>query len=65
MQNVRQLIQAFLDNNDDLAEVLGVKTIIHGHHHQDYRATLGNGIKVVGLAKAGVLLTSFAELIED
>jgi calcineurin-like phosphoesterase family protein len=49
---------------DDLAEVLGVKTIIHGHHHEDYRATLPNGINVIGLAKAGVLVTSFADLIE-
>ncbi|OBY06412.1 hypothetical protein BAE36_14990 [Rhizobium leguminosarum bv. trifolii] len=49
---------------DDLAEVLGVKTIVHGHLHQDYRATLPNGIKVIGLPKAGVLVTSFSELIE-
>lgn len=49
---------------DDLAEVLGAKVIVHGHHHQDYRAQLPNGVKVVGLAKASVLLTSFAELIE-
>jgi len=49
---------------DDLAEVLGVKTIVHGHLHQDYRATLPNGIKVIGLPKAGVLLTSFSELME-
>ncbi|MCQ1854713.1 metallophosphoesterase family protein [Neorhizobium galegae] len=48
---------------DDLAEVLGVKTIVHGHLHQDYRATLPNGIKVIGLPKAGVLVTSFSELI--
>lgn len=48
---------------DDLAEVLGVKTIVHGHLHQDYRATLPNGIKVIGLPKAGVLVTSFSALI--
>ncbi|OLP52406.1 hypothetical protein BJF91_02360 [Allorhizobium taibaishanense] len=48
---------------DDLAEVLGVKTIVHGHLHQDYRATLPNGIKVIGLPKAGVLVTSFSVLI--
>lgn len=48
---------------DDLAEVLGVKTVVHGHLHQDYRATLRNGIKVIGLPKAGVLVTSFSELI--
>lgn len=48
---------------DDLAEVLGVKVIIHGHLHQDYRAVLPNGIKVIGLGKAAVLLTSFDELL--
>ncbi len=48
---------------DDLAEVLGVRTIVHGHLHQDYRATLPNGIRVIGLPKAGVLVTSFSELI--
>ncbi|HZG29207.1 MAG TPA: metallophosphoesterase [Ensifer sp.] len=48
---------------DDLAEVLGVKIIVHGHVHQNYRATLPNGIKVIGLAKAGVLITSFSELL--
>lgn len=48
---------------DDLAEVLGVKTIVHGHLHQDYRAVLPNGVKVIGLPKAGVLVTSLAELI--
>lgn len=49
---------------DDLAEVLGVKTIVHGHLHQDYRAVLPNGIRVIGLAKAGVLITSLSNLIE-
>lgn len=47
---------------DDLAEVLGVKTILHGHLHQDYRATLPNCINVIGLNKASVLITSFSEL---
>ena len=47
---------------DDLAEVLGVKTIVHGHLHQDYRATLANGISVIGLGKASVFCTSLTEL---
>lgn len=47
---------------DDLAEVLGVKTIVHGHLHQDYRATLANGIDVIGLGKAGVVCTSLTQL---
>ncbi|TDT87335.1 putative phosphodiesterase [Azorhizobium sp. AG788] len=37
-----------------LAEAMGVQTIIHGHLHQAYEATLANGVRVVGLAKAGV-----------
>jgi len=48
---------------DDLAEVLGVKTVVHGHLHQDYRATLSNGIRVIGLPKSGVHITSFRALI--
>jgi len=48
---------------DDLAEVLGAKVIVHGHLHQDYTATLPNGINVISLAKAGALLTSFEELL--
>jgi len=39
---------------DHLAERMGVHTIIHGHHHTDYVATLPNGIAVVGVAKEGV-----------
>ncbi|WP_051938274.1 metallophosphoesterase family protein [Ghiorsea bivora] len=35
---------------DDLAEKLGVRLIIHGHHHYEYTDTLANGIAVVGLA---------------
>lgn len=38
---------------DDLAEIMGAKIIVHGHHHEQYHATLANGISVVGMAKAG------------
>lgn len=48
---------------DDLAEVLGAKLIIHGHLHQDYRATLPNGIKVIGLGKAKLLVATLDELL--
>lgn len=48
---------------DDLAEILGAKVIIHGHQHEDYRATLPNGIDVIGLAKAAALVTTFEELL--
>jgi hypothetical protein len=33
---------------------MGVKMIVHGHHHRAYEATLPNGIAVVGVAKAGM-----------
>jgi predicted phosphodiesterase len=39
---------------DELAERMGVKMIVHGHHHRAYEATLPNGIAVVGVAKAGM-----------
>lgn len=39
---------------DALAERMGVKMIIHGHHHKPYEATLANGISVVGVEKAGL-----------
>jgi predicted phosphodiesterase len=34
---------------DELAELMGVQLIIHGHHHEQYAATTESGIKVVGL----------------
>lgn len=34
---------------DQLAADLGVKMIIHGHHHRYYRSGLENGIQVTGL----------------
>jgi len=37
---------------DDLATRLGVRLIIHGHHHRFYCDTLNNGIAVVGLGLA-------------
>lgn len=37
---------------DDLAEVLDVKLIVHGHHHQQYTATLDSGVAVAGLGLA-------------
>ncbi len=49
---------------DDLAEVMGVKMIVHGHIHQRYDATLSNGIKVAGLEKAGYLMMTVEELLK-
>ncbi len=37
---------------DDLAAAGGARLIVHGHHHQSYRATLPNGIAVRGLGLA-------------
>jgi len=37
---------------DDLAEMLGVRLIVHGHHHKQYTASLDSGIAVVGLGLA-------------
>jgi len=35
---------------DQLAKSLGARLIVHGHHHDEYTATLSNGIAVAGLA---------------
>lgn len=37
----------------DLARVMGVKLLIHGHHHERYEAVIEDGIKVVGLGTPG------------
>jgi len=39
---------------DDLARKMGVRLVVHGHHHTDYMATLENGISVVGVGLASV-----------
>jgi len=41
---------------DDLAGVLGVKLIVHGHHHREYQDILGNGVAVVGLGLAQIAM---------
>jgi len=38
----------------ELGELLGVRLIVHGHHHEQYTAVLENGIAVVGLGLAQV-----------
>lgn len=40
---------------DFLAEVLGARLVVHGHHHESYEARLPSGIRVVGLSKGEVL----------
>lgn len=37
---------------DDLARKMGIRLIVHGHHHRGYEAELEGGIKVQGLAIA-------------
>lgn len=34
---------------DALADIMGVKMIIHGHHHEDYEAVLDSGVRVLGV----------------
>lgn len=48
---------------DELAEMMGAKLIVHGHHHEDYQAILPSGIKVIGVGMAGVA-TETGEVIE-
>ncbi len=38
---------------DELAELLEVDLIVHGHHHENYTAILESEIKVVGLDRVG------------
>jgi predicted phosphodiesterase len=40
----------------DLARAMGVKMLIHGHHHERYSATLAGGIRVEGIGMAGMLI---------
>lgn len=40
---------------DLLAEVMGARLIVHGHHHESYLAVLPSGISVRGVAAADVL----------
>lgn len=39
---------------DELAEALGVNTVFHGHHHEQYSATICRSIVVHGVGEAGV-----------
>jgi len=40
---------------DELAEVMGAKLVVHGHHHAHYIDWLPNGIKVFGTPIQGVV----------
>jgi len=39
----------------DLARIMGVKLLIHGHHHERYEAEIEGGIKVLGLGVPGTI----------
>lgn len=39
---------------DDLAEAMGVRLIVHGHHHVDYVGFAKNGIRVLGVGRGSV-----------
>ena len=47
---------------DDLARVLRVRLIVHGHHHTSLTGVTADGIAVIGLCKAEVLRLSAEEL---
>lgn len=47
---------------DFLAQMLGVTTIVHGHHHESYVSRLPSGIEVIGLNKAEILKVSSEDL---
>jgi hypothetical protein len=36
----------------DIARVMGVKMLIHGHHHERYSATIAGEIRVEGIGMA-------------
>ncbi|WP_349431008.1 metallophosphoesterase (plasmid) [Methylomarinum sp. Ch1-1] len=40
---------------DELAHAIGAKQVFHGHHHEDYRTRLQNGLAVNGVAMGGVV----------
>ena len=40
---------------DQLAEAMGVKKVFHGHLHEHYSATIGDGIQVFGVRNANVV----------
>lgn len=41
---------------DDLARDLGVRLVVHGHHHKRYEGCTRHGARVIGLGKADCLM---------
>ncbi|KAF0225737.1 MAG: hypothetical protein FD176_184 [Rhodospirillaceae bacterium] len=50
---------------DQLAEAMGAKLIVHGHHHRDYQTALPSGIRVIGVGLAGVATEDGKILLPD
>jgi Predicted phosphoesterase len=40
---------------DLLAEAMGARLVVHGHHHEPYTSEIGGGISVIGMGQADVL----------
>ena len=54
----------------DLARYMGVRLVVHGHHHERYEGWIDGGIKVLGLGTPGVIdpathLDAGMEWLED
>lgn len=48
---------------DLLAEVMGARLIVHGHHHEPYRSELPGGIEVIGMGQADALSVDLARFV--
>ncbi|MBY3432645.1 metallophosphoesterase [Rhizobium laguerreae] len=47
---------------DKLAAAMGVKLVIHGHHHEAYDGKLANGISVIGMGQADWRIVKVGDL---
>ncbi len=48
---------------DALAAAVGARLIVHGHHHESYAATLGNGVRAVGVANRATWRLPLADAV--
>jgi Predicted phosphoesterases, related to the Icc protein len=48
---------------DLLAEAMGAKVIVHGHHHEPYRSEISGGIVVIGMGQADVIKLDLSEFV--
>jgi predicted phosphodiesterase len=47
---------------DELAADMGVKLVVHGHHHEPYEGRLPNGTKVIGMGQADWRMVNLGDL---